>query len=644
MKRMTSSPAVRLLDSVLIIVLYCGFLVLLVVIPRLVPTSTGVVSAAAVDGYNTEAAFWTALLWSLLVIFTFAMLQHLRLRATSHIGTPANEASTSLVGEARPGSLAWRELLAVFTLFALAYFPFFLARYGPYMEDIIFISALDRMDCGQLPYRDFAFVYGPLMIYPVWAWSQVFGVSMVSYYGFLALIEGAQFALLMGVLQYFIPQRRQRYWVFLLLLPFLFDTLLGLNYNGMRRLVPALVLILAAHRPFSRPANILCAIVLGLHLAYSHEFALAALLGVLGMYGVMLLQGERAESIRAASLITVGAVGTWLVATALVLGDSMPSYIEHAGDVMSMMSSGHAGFRFYWTVNSMALFGLLTIGCVTIGKVLLPSPEVALKTGDRLMLGAVLFALVTLKSGLTRSDLWHLNAAFLPLLFAFLLILPSKAMAVIDTQRGLARGLIVVASLTYLIGIAPTGSLYAASYLRGFVDTLSGPPGASEKDVTRTHSIEFERTQPGADFVAMGRFLAAPERAHRPVLFYGRAWDVPPRVGVCPGDYKLDDLMYSEFSRPESSYLEEHPDTLVVIRSEDYKRLYGLADRNASQSGLVLTPTKQLGRWLSTVHYDSAEAEARLQDETRERLTGKYIRNSYKLAADFGSYVILERK
>jgi hypothetical protein len=57
-----------------------------------------------------------------------------------------------------------------------------------------------------------------------------------------------------------------------------------------------------------------------------------------------------------------------------------------------------------------------------------------------------------------------------------------------------------------------------------------------------------------------------------------------------------------------------------------------------------MTPVKQLGRWLSTVHYDSAETEARLQDDAREQLTGNYIRPRYALAAGFDGIVVLSRQ
>jgi hypothetical protein len=637
---MTRVPVISRRDGVLMGVLYALLVAGLIVIPRLIPSDPAVMSAAAVDGYSTTAAFWTVLAWALLVTGTFAARQ--RRGQFNDAGARYEPSAASGHDEGRPGHLDWRELLVVFAVFAAAYFPPFLARYGPYSEDLYFLAALARMDCGQLPYRDFGFLYGPTMIYAAWAWSQLFGAGLGSYFGLLALIEGLLFALLMGVLQRLVPQRRQRYLVFLLLLPFLFNNLFGLNYNGLRFLVPTLAVVLAALRPHDRAATVGCALLLGIHLTYSHEYALAALIAILGMHAVLFLRGQRRESLLAASTIGFGSAAIWLAVTLLLLRDTMASYLEFSAQVVSMMSAGHAGFRFYWTANSLALFGLLTMACLIVGRRVGSGTVATLEAGGRLMLGGVLFALVALRSGLTRADLWHLNPSFLPLLLAFLLPVSIRVIPHAGLRR-LALGLVLIASLSFLVGIAPMGSLYVTSFLRGAVDVLSATPTGAQAG-SRVRGIETERTHPRADLLALSSYLNGPERADQPVLFYGRTWDVPPRIGVCPAHYKLDDLMYSEFSRREAAFLEEHAATLIVIREEDYTRLFGLSDGDASHAALVLTPAKQLGRWLSTVHYDSAETEARLQDEARERLTGGYVRSRYAPAARFGDLVVLSRR
>jgi hypothetical protein len=622
-----------LLAAAAFVVLVAG----LVFIPRLVPAPVAVnISAAAARGYNTAAAFWTVLVWSVLVVAAFAW--RASLRASHELIDGSNDV---LARRSDAGALDWRELAAVFVLFALAYCPVFLARYAPYSEDVHFLTALGRMECAQRPYRDFGFLYGPLMIYLPWGWSRIFGAGLLPYFSFLALFEALQLAGLMAVLQRLVPSRRERYVVFLLLLPFVFNNLFGLNYSGVRWLLPTLALLLAALRPYDVAANLWCALLLGIHLTYSHEYATAGLLAIGGMYAATFWQGERRESLRAVLTVAIGSVLTWAVVAFALLGDTMPSYIGHARDIVGMMSSGHAAFPFYWTANSLALFGLLTIGCCVLGT-RLASPGGFGATG-RLLLGATLFTLVTLKSGLTRADVWHLDPDFLPLLFAFLLPFSARTLLPDATQRRIAFGLAAVAAATLTVGIAPMLSLHAASYVRGASDTLAGRPLRSGSPVV-DRGFEGERSHPDADLLALGRYLRSNEFENRPVLFYGRAWAISARIGVCPTHYKLDDLMYTEFSVRETDYLNQHPETLVVMHRDEFGYVFGDRDDTSRHSRLVLTPTKQLGRWLSTVHYDSAETEARLQDEARARLTGDYVHAEYEPAATFGAYIVLARR
>ena len=114
-----------------------------------------------------------------------------------------------------------------------------------------------------------------------------------------------------------------------------------------------------------------------------------------------------ATLIAAATVVGTGIV--WLLATLLVLrGSARPctssTPLDHADDV-----GGHAGFRFFWTANSLALFGLLAIACVAVGRGLVRSARRVLDSGDRLLVAALVFALVALKSGLTRADLLALE-------------------------------------------------------------------------------------------------------------------------------------------------------------------------------------------------------------------------------------------
>jgi hypothetical protein len=186
-------------------------------------------------------------------------------------------------------------------------------------------------------------------------------------------------------------------------------------------------------------------------------------------------------------------------------------------------------------------------------------------------------------------------------------------------------------------------SLLARSYVRGVIDVVSSRPSGSPEARALASGFERERADPDGDLVALGLFLKTGAYRDRPVLFYGRAWALSARIGVCPAHYKLDDLMYSEFTRREADYLERNPEAVIVIRRDEFARLYGKIAESAPHSSLVLSPMKQVGRWLSTVHYEAAETEARLQNEARTALTGRFVRAAYTPVADFNEYVVLAR-
>jgi len=634
-------------ESLFALAFYAGFVPLLVFVPRWLRSDADGLTSAAADGYNSSAGFFSALAWSIFGVIVFAIRHR-------HRHPPAGESQSSqqsgdvpsAAGFLARGWSRWAEILIVFAIFSAAYFPSFLARYAPYSEDQYFFATLHRMECGQVPYRDFAFLYGPLMIYPAWAWVQIFGFSMVSYFSYLAILEGLQFAVLIGVLQAVVPKRRYRYAVFLLLLPFLFDTLLGMNWNGTRRLLAVFVVLLGCLRPYDRLAQACVAGLGGIHLAYSHEYALGGILAVLGMYGLSFLRGEGWRAVRAAASVALGSGVVWGLVTWSLLGYDFGAYLADAREVVAKMSTGHANFTFYWTANSLALFGLLAIACIAAGRGLLRERTRTLESGDRLLMCGLLNTLVILKSGLGRCDLWHMDAAFLVLLFAFLLPLPTVILGPRRGERRVAFALVVVSSLTYLVGIAPTGSAYASGYAKGLADTIAGRAIVPTSGSTRTLCLEFERSHPRPHLVALGRFLAREDLASRPVFFFSGTWHLGPFLGVCRTDYPLDDLMYSEDQRPSEAYLRAHPDALVVIAIEDHERLYEQTESAASAANYwqKLSATKRLGRWLSTPHYDAKPGEERLKNREQDKRVGNYIHSRYELLEAFEDYLVLRPK
>ncbi len=598
-----------------------GFLVLMPWVPHLIPipSDTRAISAAAARGYNAPVAYWVAVLWSVFVLGLAAILSRRWASAT-----PVRAAGAPAV------RLYPTEIVGIFVVFFLAYFPLIVARYGPMMEDHGFIVSLFRMACGQVPYRDFEFFYGPSMIYGLWGWAQVFGPSLKSYYSFLATQEAVQFAILTVALQLTITDRRWRILVFIILAPILVDTMLGLNWSAGRRLIAVFALLLAAARPFDLRANIAVGVIVGLYATYSHEYAAATLVGIGAMYGAALLGPDRLRSLRSGPVVAATTLLTYAIGIYALLGTGWRDYLAAVRRVVGVMSQGHLSFEFYWTVNSIALFAVLAIAIVGLGAALPRFRERAF-SGDLLLVGAVGFALVTLKSGLNRADHWHLGAAFLPLFFVFLTDMPRRA---VHLSKGVDRAavvLIAVASATYLVGIYPTGRYYADSFYLGARDIKRGVPTAAVDQADfRDISTEPERSYADPTFSAIGRYLGAPERAHRPVLYYGRAWAASPRIGVCPQDYKMDALMYSANEFPEWAFLQQNPESYVVMVQRDYARVFGLKDPESTRERPFSMP-KWLASWLATVHFRQGPLEHKLLNAVRDSATGTYVREHYEL-------------
>ena len=145
-------------------------------------------------------------------------------------------------------------------------------------------------------------------VFPVSAWIDLVGFSMRNYFTLLAVAEGAVFALMIWILQRYVPDRRTRLTVFVLLIPFLFDSLLGFNTIAWRRLFVVVVLLIVAARPLAPRAVLAAGALTGVSIAYSYEFGLLGLGAALCIHGAMALGPERWGAVRAAKVLKVSCI------------------------------------------------------------------------------------------------------------------------------------------------------------------------------------------------------------------------------------------------------------------------------------------------------------------------------------------------
>lgn len=627
-------------ELVLGLACFAALVPLLVVMPREFPVASGVISAATVEGYNTQAAYAIAAVWLLVTTLAAAVLNVRRVRRLHLELDPSPTAAPQR-------ALPWLGMLAVFLLVVLAYFPPFLAQGGPFIEDQIHLTALHRMLGGQRPYVDFEFLYGPLMLYPAWAWTQLFGYTPLAFYGYVALIEGLVYAALFGIVWLLVPDRRWRTFAFLILAGLFFNALVGPNWSASRRIFGLLGLVVVAHAPLRVWAVAGAAALLGLQLAYSHDVGVAALAAAGAVYAVLLVtRGERMRTAAAGLAVAAGAAVVWYAVSLGLLRDGFGDYIAEAADLTARFSAGEAGLRFYWTVNSLAVFGAFIFAGVVIGAGLTRNSGVRPGRADLLLAGAFVYGLVALKSGLNRADVWHLDAAIIPLALA-LLVPAGRRFDYGDRARVFAAALLGVVSVTYAFGVLPSASLLASGWVRGAQAVLSGDD-SQRVDIPQTAApmIGAGRFNPGSPAYRLATLFAQPQWRDRHVLFYSDTWPLPRLIGVFKTDPINDDFLYSDQRGMRARhFLEQHPDALVVISEEVYNRMYSLIPPDSfPEHTRRFRPTvaKRMANWLSTTHYRGLATEVRLKDERWRRTVGVLVRERYRKAEQVGRFFVLE--
>lgn len=617
----------------------------LAVLPYWTGVRADVASAASLGGYNNQWAYVFLGAWVAVGLVGFALLQ--RHGALEPLNDPADgRAMRTLSG----GDVGWLEILAVASLAFALHWPPFLAKGGPYYESVYFLNAAHRISSGLLPYREFEFSYGPMILWMLREWTAAFGFSMQAYFWLIALLEAAQFAVLTAALQRLIPARRHRLVTLALLGVLLFNVTLGMNYTAIRWLLPMFAIVLVAARPYSAGSICGAAGLLGLGTAYSHDVGLVGLCAVLAMYVVIGLQHDLRRHVGIAAGIALGAAAVWFATVYAILGALLPDYLGAAAHQLSRRAAGECAFPFHWTLNAAGVMSLLAISVAAVGRGLGRAPAVALETGDRLLVCALAYSLLAMKGGLGRCDMGHLSMAVLVLIVAVRLGWPRRAFSLTPSGRRLAEAAVYVTVVTAAIGYGPAVHGYLSTLARGASDSLVVRASAGEAaGRTRAPSVEAERSRPVRAFVELGEYLADPVRRLRPVYCYNEAWWLYIRVGAFSDVYASDFVTLSdEDGRAQSRLLETRPDTIVVMGRQEYRRVYRVTpDPAAIAGGPAEGELRSLARRVlsrvASVHFTAVALEREAVAGRIDRTVGSYLRQHWAPVQAFGDFVVLER-
>ena len=628
-----------------------GYIGLLIIVPTAFAPDATLPNVASRFGYNTQVAYLVIAIWSLVGLGVFAYIGRPALpdAGRSRAGTDPLHAPSIPSGYLLRSP--WLECLVVGALTALLYWPPFLVRYGTYIEDTYFVNALWRMQCGQLPYRDFEFLYGPLMLYPSHYWMKLVGYSLQNYYWLVAVLQGAAMAFSLRLFQSQIPDFRTRWVAFVLFAAFIFDTLLGFNYIAWRILLIVVALAIAAREP-TKTLGLISGSLIGAQLAYSFDYGIVAFIALAAVYVSSALNASKSRwlnrpAVETLVIFIVTTCATSLIVSLWLTGDTFydfTSSISHA--LLYASAKGLGNFRFYWTVNSIALFGLLAFAIIAVGGGLPYVRRQTLTPGDRFLLGALLFAVGGLKIAIQRADVWHITLPFIPLVAALLWRSPKNVFTIDKSGERIVWTLLIVAAVTRCIGLLPTASYFISGVAQGARDHISATKPLSETRTVPAHfrrySLQSELSRPDPDIAALARYLADPVRLDRPVLFYGDLWGLGASAGVCPAGYSFYKLMYTDEFRPTIKELERRKNTLVVMEARTYQQLLG--GKPPTSDSAPLTVTKQLASWLSSTHYGQKLPEEQVRFSIWKRNVGDYLLRNYQRGEMIGDMIVLERK
>ena len=240
-------------------------------VPYLFPSAGDQLGSSSVVGYSNAIAYVVYVV--LIVPCALALARLARDAAEPVLGRSIGDA----------WNVVSRRLLALMIgAHVMIYFALFAYKGRFVFSDALHFQALlHRMAQGEVPYRDFAYFYGPSMLYPA-AWlNGLIGVGLGYAIWYVATYV-AGLVVLYLLLGWLLGSRATAATWFVILSVALFTAGTGVNLTFLRYLLPLLVFALAidALRLGGGPRIAAAAAVLTLALTYSFDIAAVTLAGV----------------------------------------------------------------------------------------------------------------------------------------------------------------------------------------------------------------------------------------------------------------------------------------------------------------------------------------------------------------------------
>lgn len=387
-------------------------------VPYVIPSSSAVVSASTLAGFNNTAAYllYVGLLppagLALARLFKQAPIETVLVNKVSLIPTP----------------LVWTVLGG----HALLFLALFLVK-GAFVfgDGLYFQHILARMASGAVLYRDVNFLYGPVMIYPAFWLSRVVGVTL-AYGVYYIVMYLAGLYLLWLCMQAVVRQGHDTDRIFVLFSVGLFNLLLGMNYVLLRHVLPVAALLLAwryVERPgVGRMAPPIAACFLAL--TYSLELGVLAVASILGLGILRLLPIRQLGAVCDGNCIKefFGLVGICaaalggFVGTFYVIDPSWQALLASLKPLLSYAAGG-GNTPIYPSLPFVALMALTVQAVALTVRSLLSQ---GWKPGMELVLALLALSVVMQRPAFGKPDVPHIAYSGLPMFLLALLVIPPQ--------------------------------------------------------------------------------------------------------------------------------------------------------------------------------------------------------------------------
>lgn len=512
------------------------------VAPFWFPPKAFVVGASYALGFNNGVSFFGYVASLALIVLLVARL----------LPAPSRNVADTLQWKASRFSYG---VAAVVIFGHVALFAALYAYKGRFVfgEGLYFQSLLHRMLQGEVPYTDFGFYYGPLMLYPAYWLSRIVGLDAGYGLWYVATyVIGLGF--LFAVLSIGMDTARgaAKWFVFLAL--GLFNPLTGLNATFMRYLFPTVVLILVVRffRAGGIRRGIAAAALLAAAVTYSFEVAALSVGATILVWAAVAVRSTEWRLGRAMVLL---ASATLVCIGAFLFVDPSGSALRDYSEIARSYSGGAHNVPIYPHLPFLALVIISAAGLGALLRIVAAGPHDSLAA---VLVAVAAVAVVAQRAAFGAAEPSHFAYFGLPV-FLIALHATTRFAAPARAQTWLAGVLLAGIML-------PMQYYHFTEFLPFFAARLQAAPAVRASDGVESES--------GEDFEAALRGAVATLGRDRPYVMYEMEY------------YSLP--VYREFALRYPTY------ATMLHNARDHAGIHRAIDEVRSQNAVVIVRTQDL--------------------------------------------------